>query len=182
LDAIKAFGATALVTLMEPDELTNVRVPESALGSKASAHRIEWHLLPIRDVSVPDEQFEDQWTYSGAKLRDHLRHENNVVIHCRGGLGRTGIIAARLLVEFGESAESAIARVRHARPGSIETPRQEEYVRSCERLAMMSSATGEAFLRVRHRLRLLLGRDYTHLWSSRRVLRISQRSEPEIPR
>jgi len=28
-----------------------------------------------------------------------------IVIHCRGGLGRTGIVAARLLVEFGEDPE-----------------------------------------------------------------------------
>ena len=51
-----------------------------------------------------------------------------MVLHCRGGIGRTGTIAARLLVEFGVAPEEAIRMVRRARPGTIETPAQEEYV------------------------------------------------------
>ena len=46
--------------------------------------------------------------------------------------GRTGTIAACLLVELGLSADDAIAAVRHARsPRAIETAEQEEYVRRC---------------------------------------------------
>ena len=32
---------------------------------------------------------------------------NNIVIHCHGGLGRTGMIGARLLVEFGDQPDVA---------------------------------------------------------------------------
>ena len=49
-----------------------------------------------------------------------------------GGLGRTGMIAARILVEMGLSAELAIKSVREARPGTIETAAQEAYVRTLE--------------------------------------------------
>ena len=52
----------------------------------------------------------------------------SVVVHCRGGLGRTGLVAARLLVELGESPVSALVRVRAARPGAVETVEQEKYV------------------------------------------------------
>ena len=52
-----------------------------------------------------------------------------MVIHYRGGLGRTGTVAARLLVEFGMGPEEAIAAVRKARPGAIENAEQEDYVR-----------------------------------------------------
>ena len=45
--------------------------------------------------------------------------------HCRGGLGRAGMISARLLVESGVEPEVAIAKVRAARPGAIETREQE---------------------------------------------------------
>ena len=50
------------------------------------------------------------------------------MVHCRGGLGRAGTIAARLLVECGWPAAKAIAAVREVRPGAIETRAQEKYV------------------------------------------------------
>jgi ADP-ribosyl-[dinitrogen reductase] hydrolase len=135
LGAIHAFGGKALVTLMEDRELKAVQVPPDVLAGEAKRLGIEWHHLPVADVDVPNERFEDQWTYSGVRLRGILAAGGNVVIHCLGGLGRTGTIAARLLVEFGASPESAIRQVREARPGSIETPRQEEYVERCRPVA-----------------------------------------------
>jgi hypothetical protein len=49
--------------------------------------------------------------------------------HCKGGLGRAGMMAARLLVELGVAPEQAIRDVRCARPGAIETPAQLALVR-----------------------------------------------------
>jgi ADP-ribosyl-[dinitrogen reductase] hydrolase len=63
-------------------------------------------------VSVPDAQFEERWAIAGKELRSMLRRRSDVVVHCRGGLGRAGTIAARLLVELG------ITRTRSS--GSIE--------------------------------------------------------------
>lgn len=64
----------------------------------------------------------------GEGLRSRLRNGFNVVVHCKGGLGRAGTIAARLLVELGADPEGAIRRVREARPGAIETLEQERHV------------------------------------------------------
>ena len=58
-----------------------------------------------------------------------LRNGFDVLVHCKGGLGRAGMIAARLLVELGTPPEEAISQVRSVRPGAIETPTQERYVR-----------------------------------------------------
>src|SRR6266516_3803783 len=63
-------------------------------------------------------------------LRARLRSGFDVLVHCRGGLGRGGLIAARLLVELGSKPENAIGQVRRARPGAIETLEQEDYVRA----------------------------------------------------
>ena len=90
LEAIKAFGAKALVTLMESNEMAAVGVPATQLGSKAVEFGLEWHHLPIKDVNVPDDRFEDLWTYSGLRLRALLRCRDRIVIHCLGGFGRTG--------------------------------------------------------------------------------------------
>jgi ADP-ribosyl-[dinitrogen reductase] hydrolase len=78
---------------------------------------------------VPEASFERVWIAAGQDVRASLAAGRKVLLHCRGGLGRTGTIAAQLLVELGAPAEDAIVRVREARPGAIETGEQEAYVR-----------------------------------------------------
>jgi ADP-ribosyl-[dinitrogen reductase] hydrolase len=128
LDAVRDWGAAAVVTLLEPKELTLLRVEH--LGKGILRRHIRWFHLPIVDVSVPDEKFEQEWTVIGEELRSMLRQRLDVLVHCRGSLGRAGTIAARLLIELGTEPEEAIANVRAVRPGAIETVGQEEFVRN----------------------------------------------------
>lgn len=128
IDAVQRWGAAAVVTLMPQHELQAVQADH--MGAACEARGIEWHHLPIQDVDVPDAAFETAWLYSGLRLREHLRAGRNVLLHCRGGLGRSGTIAARLLVELGWTGDAAIRAVRAQRPGAIETRAQEAHVRS----------------------------------------------------
>lgn len=128
MKVIKAFGAVALLTLMPDSELQSLRVSPHQIRDKASELGIEWYRLPIRDQGIPDQSSEDLWASMGPRLRTLLRAGHNIVIHCKGGLGRTGTIAARLLMEFGADPEMAIQSVRNARPGAIENSCQEQYV------------------------------------------------------
>ncbi|UGB26067.1 ADP-ribosylglycohydrolase family protein [Methylorubrum sp. B1-46] len=126
IKAIAGFGANALVTLIEDHEIEALRVP--GLEAECRLRGIDWLHLPIPDVSIPDEAFEAAWVTVGGGLRSCLRNGFKVCVHCKGGLGRAGTIAARLLVELGADPEDAIQRVREARPGAIETLEQERYV------------------------------------------------------
>jgi ADP-ribosylglycohydrolase/protein-tyrosine phosphatase len=126
LARIADWRPAAVVTLMEIQELEQFRVV--GLGAAVEALGIEWHHLPIPDLRAPDERFERLWTYAGTVLRAHLCRGARVLIHCRGGRGRAGLVAARLLVEFGDAPEAAIAKVRAAREGAIETVEQRAYV------------------------------------------------------
>ena len=126
LDAIRDWGAAAVVTLLEPKELTLLRVER--LGEEILRRKMSWFHLPIVDVSIPDEQFEKEWDVAGEELRSILRRGLDVLVHCRGGLGRAGTIAARLLIELGMEPKKAIESVRAVRPGAIETTDQEKFV------------------------------------------------------
>jgi ADP-ribosyl-[dinitrogen reductase] hydrolase len=140
LDRVQDWRADVVVTLMETHELDLLGV--SDLGRAVLARGLEWYHLPIVDVSTPDPAFEQQWGQLGLGLRSCLARGGRILVHCRGGLGRTGLIAARLLIEFGEDAETAISIARGARPGAIETAAQEAYVRKL-RPAEISPAVGE---------------------------------------
>lgn len=124
--AIRAEGTTALVTLNEIDELGTAGLTH--LGNAARRRRLAWYHLPIRDFDVPDEAFERQWAGVSPELRRRLRDGESIVMHCWAGLGRTGMIAARLLVELGEDPVTAIELVRAARPGAVQTAAQEAHV------------------------------------------------------
>ena len=127
LDAINKWGATLVLTLVEPAELTALKVPQ--LGEEVRKRGLVWHHLPIADFSVPDDDFEKQWATHGKEIRARLRAGEDIVVHCKGGLGRAGMIAARLLVELGMDPEHAVHAVRNARKGAIETPSQLALVR-----------------------------------------------------
>ena len=127
LDAVSAWGAKLVLTLMEPEELALLKVPH--LGKEIQNRGIEWRHLPIVDYSVPSEAFEQQWGTQGREIRTLLRSGDDVLVHCKGGLGRAGMIAARLLAELGMEPEEAIRYVRRARKGTIETPSQLASVR-----------------------------------------------------
>jgi protein-tyrosine phosphatase len=130
IEAIAQWGAALILTLVEPEELSALKVPD--LGSKIQQRNMLWRHLPIADFSVPDEQFEKDWITHGQEIRTLLCEGNDILVHCKGGLGRAGMIAARLLVELGNEPEEAITKVRQARKGAIETAAQLALVRQAQ--------------------------------------------------
>jgi len=153
LQAIQTWGAQALVNLMEVHEYELLRVPDYV--AKVRSYPMEYFHLPIVDVHPPDGRFLELWKSVGPKLRQILSDGGKILIHCRGGLGRTGTVAAQLLVELGMPHKKAIQSVRDARYGTIETRDQEKYVYTCrpvnERLSvahfagcLLGGAVGDA--------------------------------------
>lgn len=126
LNVVAAWGAAAVITLVEDHELTTLQVEQ--MGDAVADRHMTWFHLPIADVCTPDHRFEAAWAEKGEAIRSLVRAGFDVLVHCKGGLGRAGMISARLLVELGWEPERAIAEVRRVRSGSIETSAQVEHV------------------------------------------------------
>jgi protein-tyrosine phosphatase len=120
LRALKQAGAAAVITLMPQAEL-------AANGAEHIARHCEalglaWYHLPVADEQVPQEDFGQGWKASRQAILDQLRAGQSLAIHCKGGSGRTGLIAARLLIEAGIARSEAIALVQALRPRAIQPP------------------------------------------------------------
>ena len=123
---LQAWGATAVVTGLSEREISHLGLER--LGDAIESLGMDWHHVPIADFEIPDVKAEARWRYASLRLRQDLLQGGAAVFHCRGGLGRTGTLAARFLIDMGEDPGSAVARVRRARPGAIETEEQLAHV------------------------------------------------------
>ncbi len=123
------FGARVLVSLVEPHELDALKIGD--LHGRAASIGLEVLRFPIPDVRVPASVVATVELVD--RILERLAGNQTVVVHCKGGLGRTGLIAACCLTAQGHEPERAIAVVRKARQGTIETREQEAFVALFER-------------------------------------------------
>jgi atypical dual specificity phosphatase len=79
--------------------------------------------VPVADFDAPTPEQFDRCLDTIEKAR---RSSMGVSIHCAAGKGRTGTVLAAFFITQGMSPPEAIRHVRGLRPGSIETPEQEQ--------------------------------------------------------
>jgi atypical dual specificity phosphatase len=120
IDELRAHGIGLVINLHEEPDAAELL---------ARLHADGLH-LPVADFTPPAQTQLGQ----GVRAIDAaLARGMRVAVHCGGGLGRTGTLLAAFLVSHGATADEAIARVRAARPGSVETREQEAAVREFAR-------------------------------------------------
>lgn len=119
LEQIGDFAPALVISMTETDEMEALGAAE--LPKALERVGIGWAHFPIADFDIPDVDAIARWPDIAARAREILDRGGKVLMHCRGGLGRSGMMALRLMIETGEPPEAALERLRCARPGAVET-------------------------------------------------------------
>jgi len=119
-------GIDAVVSLLTPQENEDLQL--AAESGLAQASGLRFVALPVEDRGVPPSW--DDAARALAKAGEMLGQGRNVAIHCRQGIGRSGMIAAALLIKCGSAPEDALKVIGEARGLPVpETPEQLAWVR-----------------------------------------------------
>jgi len=110
MTALREAGADLLVSL-----LTDLEASELDLAAEPAAAEtagLRFITFPIQDMGVPSVA---RYRDLVGRLGQELQAGSHVVVHCRGGIGRSSLVAVGVLVGEGQSVAEACRVVSAAR-------------------------------------------------------------------
>lgn len=125
---LKAQGVTTVVTALSLEEMQKSGV--SALPEEVKSAGMQWFHAPIEDDCAPDNHFHATWQNISPSLHQALKKGDKIALHCMGGSGRTGLLAAHILLEKGWALPEIIKQVQALRPGAFTKDVQVRYIES----------------------------------------------------
>ena len=126
LARLRQQGCHALFALTEHHELP--RGTRAGLRHAAERGGIMLWSAPIRDFQPPDARFMRRWHARLQRQAAAVHAGGQVAFCCMAGAGRSGTLAALVMVMGGTARADAIARIRAANPQAIESPAQEAWL------------------------------------------------------
>lgn len=117
LQQLQQAGASAVVTLTPATELAKLNIV--GLVEQCQALGLQWFHCPIADDCAPAADFTAAWQQAAPQLQQLLDQQQKIAIHCKGGSGRTSLVAAQLLVERGIDKAEIMASIRELRPYAL---------------------------------------------------------------
>lgn len=115
LDALRAEGVTALVSLDEAGISTDV----------ANDHGLGYRHIPVTDFEPPSLAQADAFV---AFVDGQLAEGGRVAAHCQAGIGRTGTMLAAYLIAHGATVDQALDRLQERRAYSVESDTQKRFL------------------------------------------------------
>lgn len=113
-------GVDLVVSLLEPEEATQLVLQEEARA--AASNGIAFRAFPIPDRGVPASK--EAVAQLAIEIVAALDKGQSVAVHCRQGIGRSGLIAGGILVATGKKLAAALKAVGDAR--GLEVPETAE--------------------------------------------------------
>ncbi|OED37172.1 hypothetical protein AB833_24660 [Chromatiales bacterium (ex Bugula neritina AB1)] len=118
--ALQNVGVSAIVSLLEPQEACQLGLQDEP--RHCERFDIQFRQFPITDMQLPDDI--DAFVQFINRLHGEVVHGSHAVVHCRAGIGRTGMVAASLLIKHGRQPQQALHQLIEAR--GVEMPDTEE--------------------------------------------------------
>ncbi len=123
--AWKRANVDAVLSLLTPDEEKDLDLRGEA--GEARRQGMDFSSFPIPDRQIP--RSETRWSEVLDGVARDLSRGKNVLVHCRQGIGRSGLVAACLLVKKGMSPGAAIESVSAVRGMPVpETEEQRDWI------------------------------------------------------
>ena len=122
LDHLRDWKPALAITMTTEMEL--MQHGAATLGADFQAMGTRWVHLPVDDFGVPDARISQAWKAVSPQVMSALKGGGRVLVHCKGGCGRSGMIVLRLMVDAGEEPLEALRRLRAVRPCAVETEAQ----------------------------------------------------------
>ncbi|MGI2029736.1 dual specificity protein phosphatase family protein [Endozoicomonas acroporae] len=126
LSTLKKAGADAVVTMLPDTEITILDV--ARLGQETENTGMQWFQLPVEDDCAPETVFAVAFQQAKDSLLALIAKKATIAIHCKGGSGRTGLMAAVLLLERGMQGNDVKTLVQSIRPNALTLPVHLEYL------------------------------------------------------
>lgn len=114
---LKQAGASAIITLMPTEEMERNAVTD--LPERCAELELAWFQCPIEDEHAPLADFASAWQQHGPAVHQLLKDGKKIAIHCKGGSGRTGLMAAQIMLERGIDKAQVKQRIQALRPNAL---------------------------------------------------------------
>jgi protein-tyrosine phosphatase len=127
LTGLAGLGIGVVVSLLEESEARELGLADEEAACRDAG--LEFFSFPIKDRAIPSDAEAvsrlSRWAYT------RISNGCGLAFHCRAGIGRSGMMAASVLLQEGFSVLEAFARISGARGMTVpDTPGQLEWVKS----------------------------------------------------
>jgi len=116
----------SIFLLMEDHELPESSKDTIEQAAQKLGVRTFW--FPIRDFDIPNEEFTSDWLQTGPFRKKSIDNGDSICLACLYGAGRSGMMAAALLREYGHAPKDAVSHLRTHYSEAVGNKKQELWV------------------------------------------------------